>query len=238
MKKSVFAFLAFVCGLLSFNAAQAFSNNMTGFYLGPDLGYGVANVKLKYINPLISIPNVNLPPLRNIDDDAAIFGPFAGLHVGYQKDTNAIVFGGEIYLTLGSLTGKIRDRNPTFPLEIQTTRNFGFGGAFKLGGKLNKIVLYAKLAADFSQFRLKLQDAVIFPPVNIALKKTNSKYLFGVGPGLGVEGLVSKSLILGAEWTLIAYQSKNMITQANGIPITAKIKPMVSEFRLRLSMKL
>lgn len=220
MRKSIIAMLALVCGLITATEIHAFSNNLTGFYLGPDLGYAVANMKLKYINS---------PLARNIDDDASIFGPLAGLHAGYQKDTNTMLIGGEIYLTLGSIKGTIKDRNTPL-LTIKTTRNMGFGGAFKLGAKINRMIFYGKLAGDFSQFKLKLQDSTF--------NESSKKYLFGVGPGLGVEGLVSKSLILGAEWTLLMYQSKNMLSQLNGVPITMKIKPMVSEFKIRLSMKI
>jgi hypothetical protein len=221
-------------GLLSYESAKAFSSNMTGFYLGPDLGYAVGSVKTKYINS---------STLQNLNDDAGLFGPFAGLHAGYQKDTEVMVIGGELYMNFGSINGTLKYNglpislpgnltplvNNLLTSKIKTTRNFGYGGAFKLGAKLNRIVFYAKVALDFSKFQMKIKNGVF--------NGSNNKYLFGVGPGLGVEGMVSKSLILGAEWTMLMYQGKSFFNQLSGIPVTGKLKPTVGEFKIRLSVK-
>jgi hypothetical protein len=239
MRKVLAALVLVGFGLMGSKPVVAFSNNMTGFYIGPSLGYAVGSVKTKYINPSI------LPPsLQNINDDAGLFGPFAGLQAGYQKDTGAMVIGGELYMSFGSVQGTLKDNglpitlpanitpllNSLLASKIKTTRNFGFGGAFKLGAKMNKIVFYGKVALDFSNFKMKIQNGVF--------KGTNSKYLFGMGPGLGVEGLVSKSLILGAEWTMLMYQSKSFFNQLQGVPVTAKLKPIVAEFKIRLNVKI
>ena len=94
MRKLLAALVLIGYGLVSCKPAEAFSNNMTGFYLGPDLGYAVGSVKTKYINPF---------SLQNLNDDAGLSGPFAGLHAGYQKDTEVMVIGGELYMSFGSM---------------------------------------------------------------------------------------------------------------------------------------
>src|SRR5262245_24855036 len=146
MKKIIRALLCLSLSQCALSYSYAFSNNLTGFFVGPQLGYSMGKDKLKY----------RRAGVHNINSDHSITGAVGGLFAGYQKDTESVVFGGEIFVDLGSVKGKLNDREHL--LKIDFKRSWGYGAAAKIGGKINKLVLYGKFLLEYTNFQAKVQD--------------------------------------------------------------------------------
>ena len=253
MKKLTTALLA-VCAVST--AAMADAGAFNGFYLGANAG--VANTTSKYDgkNTAGTSANKNLNTTYSTSGNTFQSGKNsnagqAGLYTGYNMQMGQMVVGGELYVSLDSTKKTLYDDtantpNPQFNVKLKRTMFYGLAARFGFVVSPSTM-LYARLAAESGKWTL---NSIAAPDTssngnagaNTAASNnvSNSKNGVYFSPGLGIETVVAKNLLLRAEgtYTFAPTVSVNQDTtylegvNGNNVKHTAKTSQMAIKLGL------
>jgi opacity protein-like surface antigen len=200
-------------------SAVADSKNMTGVYVGGNIGYGAGTDHTKFINNAARV---------DIKRDTGMNGVVGGVHLGLQKDFGQFVAGLEGSASLSNTKG-------SFSSGIARTtfkRKNALGVAGRLGVKLNCWLVYAKLGYENAKFASHLNNFNVVPS-----SAGKNKRLNAFVPGIGFETMLNNNVLIGGEWTYSLYDGKNFNNTLRGVNVSDKHKPRIGDFKLRLGYK-
>jgi hypothetical protein len=219
--KTVLASTAIAAALAtSAMAAETF----TGPYAGVNFGYGAGHIDAK----TTAKHGAGTESTKN---NNGLKGVIGGLHLGYQKDFGQFVAGLEASANLSNTEGKNRADKYSSSLK----RKNAYGIAARLGMTLNTWLAYVKLGYESAQFEAKFTDTFAAAPNQINGKKKSR--INGFVPGFGMETKLTPNVMFGGEWTYSMYSRKTYKAAAGTTEVTAKSKPSIGDFKLRLSYK-
>jgi len=213
MKKLTTALLA-VCAVST--AAMADAGAFNGFYLGANAGVASTTSEYNWTNT-----NTNSSGKSSISSSSSSGSTFqsgknsnagqAGLYAGYNMQVGQLVVGGEGYVSLDSTKKTLYDdtanaANPQFKSTLK--RSMFYGLAARLGFVVSpSTMLYARLAAESGKWTLNsiatgdTGTTGNTNGVSAANNVSSSKNGVYFAPGLGIETVVAKNLLLRAEGT-------------------------------------
>jgi outer membrane immunogenic protein len=200
--------------VLTTSAYASSNNDMTGLYVGGNIGYG-------------SGTNHILAEDEDVPGDvmhlkSGMKGMGGGLHLGFQQMFNNLVAGIETSASLNNSNGiGINMKNGTENLRISVKRKNSFGVSGRLGTIINNWLVYGKIGYENAKFCFSAKDE--------SESEYKSRRLNGFVPGIGFETLLTQNVMLGAEWSYAMYKNKNFDE--------TKIKARVGDFKLRVSYK-
>jgi outer membrane immunogenic protein len=198
-------------------SAVADSKNMTGFYVGGNVGYGSGTDKIQFNNN---------PTRVNARSDRGMKGAVGGLHLGFQKDFGQFIAGLEGAASLSNTKGSDSFSTARVSGSSAFKRKNALGIAGRLGVKLNSWAVFAKLGYENAKFTSSNTFG--------AFSASKNKRLNAFVPGVVLETVLCNNVMIGGEWTYSLYDGKNFSksTVAND-----KHKPRIGDFKLRLGYK-
>ncbi len=214
MKKLTTALLA-VCAVST--AAMADAGAFNGFYLGANAGVANTTSKYDYKNTAGSSTAAHTLATSTTGGTSYQSGKNsnagqAGLYAGYNMQMGQMVVGGEAYVSLDSTKKTLYDdtanaSNPQFNVKLKRTMFYGLAARFGFVVSPSTM-LYARLAAESGKWTL---NSIAAPDTSAngnaaanaaaANNVSNSKNGVYFSPGLGIETVVAKNLLLRAEGT-------------------------------------
>jgi len=160
-----------------------------GFYLGANGLYSFTKAKDKGTNGDVDI-NANNAGFGGAFGYSALWGKF---YLGGDLFLNYLPFdenGGS--KTINGVTAEVS--------KIKSTYDAGFD--LKIGGTLSRdILLYGSIGIDMSSFDVTSESSSLFS------SEKQSKTVFGLAPGIGLEYALTRSLLLSTQFRYIIYQS-------------------------------
>jgi opacity protein-like surface antigen len=204
--------------ILTTNAMATSKNyDMTGLYVGGNIGYGSGTNTMSDVDEDVSDGIITLK--------SGMEGLLGGVHLGFQKMFNNFVAGVEGSASLNKSSGTaVTTKNDAgfFRLSIKRKNSFGFAGRF--GPVINNWLIYGKFGYENSKFTIcGLTDPTDSEDGPI------SHRLNAFVPGIGFETLLTQNIMLGAEWTYSINKNKKFDD--------IKIKARIGDFKVRLSYK-
>lgn len=199
--------------VLTANISYA-SSDMSGFYLGGNLGYGSGSTHL------LAKDDENPSDISKFKFGSK--GIVGGFHAGFRTMVNKFVVGLEGSASLNKSNRSNMTLNEgTEVTRLSIKRKDSFGVSSHFGPIINNWLVYGKVGYEGAKFSLRAQE-------NSDIKH-NTHRLNGFVPGIGCETLLSDNVMLGAEWSYSMYKNKKFED--------SKIKARIGDFKLRLSYK-
>ena len=257
MKKLTTALLA-VCAVST--AAMADAGAFNGFYLGANAGVANTTSKYDYKNVAANTTGTSRTSYASTGSNVFQSGKNsnagqAGLYAGYNMQMGQMVVGGEAYVSLDSTKKTLYDdtanaANPMFKVTLK--RSVFYGLAARFGFVVSpSTMLYARLAAESGKWTM---NSVAAPSVansaSAATASAGANTMNGTkngiyfAPGLGIETVVAKNLLLRAEGTYtfaptvtINSQDTSNIRTINGTAVKHTSKTSQMAVKLGLAYK-
>lgn len=205
-------------------ATSAVANtNMTGVYVGANVGYGAGSDKSNFTDKNAK---------TFVKNDKGMTGAVGGLHLGFQKDFGQFVAGLEGAANLSNTKSSFSSNSGLAGEKSTFKRKNAFGVAGRIGVKLNCWLAYAKLGYENARFSSSLNNFDV-----ITGSASKSKRLNAFVPGIGFETMLNNHVIVGAEWTYSLYSGKNFNNKIGTTNVSDKHKPRIGDFKLRLGYK-
>lgn len=211
--------------LFTIPKAHTACHNLSGAYIGLGLGGNVAG------NVLYSASENDGPIFKSTD---SITGFLGGLILGIQKETGPVVIGAEIVTAYSDATAKTKKNGREFTAD----QNLSVELAARFGVKVAEATqVYFRLGVQNTEFKHKV-------PVNeqaTGIKTKHKKRMTGLLLGVGIEGKITDSFMLGLEFRHTLYKEEKLNLKGDIAPIisaTDRFKPSVSAVMVRLIYKI
>jgi len=225
--KNTYLASALLASTLNFalSPLQAACHNLSGAYVGIGLGSNVAG------NVLYSAAENGNDIFKSTD---AIKGFLGGIIIGAQKEAGPLVLGAELVTAYSTAHASKKIGGRAFSadqgLSVEIGARFGLKVAYT-----NQ--LYFRLGAENTEFKHKVPVDGVATGIDTKAKKRMTGLLLGVG----FEGQVTDSFMLGIEFRHTMYAEEKLKLKGTIPPIveaTDRFKPTVSAVMVRLLYKM
>ena len=160
-------------------------------------------------------------------------GELYGLHLGYQRQFDSIVFGGEVSYDWANLDGGASCPNPA--ANCFNSLNQIATAGLRLGFAADSALIYATGGYAYASI-----ESRVFFPATPAFDEAGDEWHGGWFAGVGVDYLLNRDVMLGVEYLYVDLEdqdhSLNRISTGAFIE-TANIDPQNSIVRIRLAAK-
>lgn len=200
-------------------------HNLSGAYVGVGLGSNIAG------NVLYGASENDNAVFKSTE---AINGFLGGIILGVQKEAGPIVLGAELVTAYSTATVKQRNGGREFAADQALSVELGARFGLKIA-QTNQ--LYFRLGVESTEFKRKFPvDAVA-----IGIDSNEKKRMTGLLLGVGFEGKLNDSFMLGVEFRHTMYAEEKVSLKGTTLPsieVTDRFKPTVSAVMVRLLYKI
>ena len=169
--------------------------NWAGPYLGAQAGYTVSS----QITGTLSSYSAYLPEAK---------GGFGGIYGGYNFQSGAVVYGGELDFALANVEDTKSYVSGTTSAKFKTSQSWVGSARLRLGYAFNNILLFT--TAGLATSDGKISVAIASPTLNSSGSAT--KDLLGLAIGGGLEYGISNNLTTKLEYRYTTYQTVSVGT--------------------------
>jgi len=225
--KNTYLASALIISALNFAGSplQAACHNLSGAYVGVGLGSNIAG------NVLYSAAENDNDIFKSTE---AIKGFLGGIIVGAQKEAGPLVLGAELVTAYSTATAKQKIGGREFSADQGLSIEIGARFGLKVA-ETNQV--YFRLGVENTEFKHKVPVNAVVTGIDTKAKKRMTGMLLG----LGFEGKVTDSFMVGIEFRHTMYKEEKLKLKGTNLPLveaTDRFKPTVSAVMVRLLYKM